>query len=84
LSLDKWINSEDKNIKKKKIKRNLHESKESKIELDRDKTSIKLKKYTFNCPKSKCNYQKTILKKNLNENDGICPRCRGKMKIQEL
>ncbi|MBY8982750.1 MAG: hypothetical protein KGD57_07365 [Candidatus Lokiarchaeota archaeon] len=81
MSLDKWLNSEEKKAKEKKKQDN---TKEIKIEIENNKKSKKFKKFILKCPESKCNYQKTILKNALSETDKICPRCRYKMKINEI
>ncbi|MHA1292879.1 MAG: hypothetical protein ACTSQJ_09455, partial [Promethearchaeota archaeon] len=44
----------------------------------------KLNKFTLICKKAKCKYQKTILKRQLLEEDKICPRCKGEMKIKKI
>ncbi|MBY9006192.1 MAG: hypothetical protein KGD63_05495 [Candidatus Lokiarchaeota archaeon] len=82
MSLDKWVNSKQKPIKKQEKNQKSEEVGPSETKVI--KQSGKLKKYLLKCPKSKCNYQKTILKTLLSERDIICSRCKSKMKIEEL
>ncbi len=69
MSLDKWLKDE----KAKSSKVNEQKAKQ--------KTGSKLQKFILKCGKSKCNYQKTLMKRELSESDKICPRCKSKMKI---
>jgi len=84
LGLDKWIKPED--TKKQKIKKK-DEGDQSKDrtskpkEEQEDKKSSKLTKFGLTCPKAKCKYKKTIVKKTLTEKDKICPRCKSEMKL---
>jgi len=78
LGLDKWIKTDkeekksDKKPKSQKIKKD-NEVKQSEI-------PIKLSKYILLC--TKCKYQKTLMKKELEESDKFCPKCKSKMKLK--
>ncbi|MBN1214108.1 MAG: hypothetical protein JXA99_01575 [Candidatus Lokiarchaeota archaeon] len=80
MSLDKWVNSKQ---KKKEITKKV-DNKKDLFESEDLKKKGNLKKYLLKCPKSNCNYQKTILKSTLSEKDIICSRCKSQMKIKEL
>ena len=86
MGLDKWIKSEDieQNSKKKKeVTKKAKEGNDLSVkDKIHEKQPIKLKKYTLVCPNAKCKYQKIILKKELTDNDKICPRCNKTMKIK--
>ena len=80
MGLDKWIKSEE---QEKKPVKNKEDQKSKQVkEIEHIKKPIKLSKYVLICTKAKCKYQKTIMKKILEENDKICPKCRSKMKIK--
>jgi acetyl-CoA carboxylase beta subunit len=81
LSLDKWLKSEKEGKEKSAIKK--EEDKSSKVDeqKQKEKTGSKLQKFMLKCSNSKCNYQKTLMKRELNERDKVCPRCNSKMKI---
>ncbi len=87
MGLDKWLKPEDarNSSKKKKIT-------PEQVSKDKDKQIIKkntetkpfkLMKYTLVCQNKKCKFQKIIVKKQLTEEDKICPRCEKEMKIKE-
>ena len=86
MGLDKWLKSEDKEKKQKKkkeapdqkVKRKIEEAPKKSIE----KPLMHLAKYILICPNAKCKYQKTIMKKELTDNDITCPRCNKKMKTK--
>ncbi|MFX0058036.1 MAG: hypothetical protein ACFE85_02425 [Candidatus Hodarchaeota archaeon] len=80
MGLDKWIKTEEEEKKpgKKKKDQKSKQVKESEL----FKAPIKLSRYVLICTKAKCKYQKTIMKKVLEENDKICPKCKSKMKIK--
>jgi len=92
LGLDKWIKPDDKKEAKKKVEENREKQvkKSSQVSTTReepeqkqkkvDSSRIPIKKHHLKCLKKGCNYQKTIVKKHLNEKDAICPRCKSKMK----
>ena len=90
--MDKWIKTEKEEDKKKgdeKKKKPLKKkpqseniSQEIETSTTHDKQFKKLAKYILICPKKSCGYQKTLLKKQLNDRDKICPRCKGIMKIK--
>jgi len=86
MGLDKWLKPEDDTNKKIKKKQPLVQAKKSKNEDSQKEIlgiqGIKLTKYTLVCPNTKCKYQKTIMKKQLNEIDRKCPRCNKEMKIK--
>jgi len=84
LGLDKWIKPEDTKKQKIKKKDKRDQSKDGTFkpnEEQKDKESIKLTKFDLTCPKAKCKYKKTIVKKTLAEKDKICPRCKSEMKL---
>ena len=83
MGLDKWILPEDDKNKKERKKPKKSPEKDSKnqekIPL---KKAQKLNKYILICPKAKCKYQKVVVKRLLTENDKICPKCKGQMRIK--
>ncbi|MFX0106043.1 MAG: hypothetical protein ACFE75_11210 [Candidatus Hodarchaeota archaeon] len=86
MGLDKWLKSEE-GSKKSKMKEESHiQAKRNKTKLkpnkDLETPLKKLIKNTLICPNAKCKYQKTILKRQLTDDDKICPRCNKKMKIK--
>ena len=84
MGLDKWIKPEDTKKQKIKKKDEGHPSKDGTSkpkEKYKEKKSSKLTKFVLTCPKAKCKYKKTIVKKTLTEKDKICPRCRSEMKL---
>ena len=86
MGLDKWIKTEEEVKREKKKKAPPAKTKGSKGEgekkPDLKKSSMKLIKYTLNCPNAKCKYQKIIMKKQLTNIDKICPRCNKEMKVK--
>ncbi|TFG27161.1 MAG: hypothetical protein EU532_08025 [Promethearchaeota archaeon] len=92
MSLEKWIkpqkdkdesNKESKD-KKKEIQSKKPQSKISNNEKDLKVNKVpatKFSKYLLICPKKSCGYQKTLMKRELNDRDKTCPRCKGTMKI---
>ncbi|MFX1503539.1 MAG: hypothetical protein ACFFDH_21430 [Promethearchaeota archaeon] len=88
MGLDKWLKPEDLEKKSKKKKVSTPQTKKRKneliIDISLEKQSIKLIKYKLVCPNVKCKYQKTIMKKELANDDKICPRCDKEMKIKEV
>ena len=94
MSLDKWIKSDEKkeakkktNEKKKKtVEKNAGSKATSEKKGPKNKTvkstTNKIIKFNLKCSKKGCNYQKTIVKKELNEKDTICPRCKSIMKAK--
>ena len=92
MSLEKWIKpqkdkEESKKGTKDKKKEFQNKKPQSKIlnnetELKPNKVSTKkFSKYLLICPKKSCGYQKTLMKRELNDKDKTCPRCKGIMKI---
>lgn len=84
MGLDKWIKPEDKKKQKIKKKDKGDQPKDGTFkpkEEQKDKESLKLRKFYLTCPKAKCKYKKTIVKKTLTEKDKICPRCKSEMKL---
>ena len=94
--MDKWIKSEEeedeaeRKSETKKKKTSTKTKPKSKIFLQEsdaltssDKTIKKFSKYVLICPKKSCGYQKTLMKKQLNDKDKICPRCKSVMKIRK-
>ncbi|UCD01349.1 MAG: hypothetical protein JSV23_10800 [Promethearchaeota archaeon] len=88
MGLDKWLKSDDiakESTKKKESSIKAKRSKGEQIQPKELETqSIKLTKYVLVCPNAKCKYQKTIIKKQITDEDKTCPRCKTKMKIKEL
>lgn len=92
MSLDKWIKNEKDNKKDKKkptpkkenIEETIDEIEFQPPEVDATKDSSSLTKFLLTCSDSKCNYKKTLKKKNLKDKDKICPRCSKEMKIKIL
>ena len=91
LSLDKWIKSAEKEEAKKKPKetKRKHKNKGVQSVEKKDQENKKVKptpqkiiKHHLQCSKKGCNYQKTIVKKDVNEKDTICPRCKSVMKAK--
>lgn len=94
MSLDKWIKSDDKKEakkkpeeKKKKQVKKIQQSQSTSEKVVQEKkkgesTTQKFIKHHLKCSKKGCNYQKTIVKKQLNEKDTICPRCKSIMKAR--
>ena len=85
MGLDRWIKSEkiedeEKGKKEPQIKDSSELAKGIKTV---EKPTLKLKKYVLICPKAKCKYQKTIVKKNITDKEKICPRCNSNMKLQK-
>lgn len=64
--------------KKVKIKKSTIKKKQTKTEPA--KTDIERKKFYLSCT-ARCGYKRTLKKKELNEEDYICRKCRKKMKI---
>lgn len=83
MSLDKWIKPKKKKEEVKKKPQPKASEDKTKKAPSPEKTPINLTKYILICPKAKCKYQKTIIKKQLKERDKICPRCKSKMKIKQ-
>ena len=88
MGLDKWINPEEATRNKKKKKTPPTQVKKDKnkssAEVILEKKSLKLTKYTLKCPNIKCKYQKTILKKQLTDEDKTCPRCNKEMNAKTV
>ncbi len=85
MGLDKWLKSEDDIIKSKKKKPSIQDKKrksEGTPEKLLEKKSVQLTKYTLICQNSKCKYQKTLIKKELTDDDKTCPRCNKIMKTK--
>ncbi len=86
MGLDKWLKPDDLSKKSKKKKELSEQAKKSKREHIQDKNVEKqptiLSKYILVCANARCKYQKTIMKKNLSDDDRTCPRCNKSMKIK--
>lgn len=86
MGLDKWLKPEEIDKNFKKAKKGPEKGKKSKNIQGKiksnEKKSLKLAKYTLVCQNTKCKYQKIIVKKQLSEEDKICPRCEKEMKIK--
>ena len=85
MGLDKWIKPDEK--KKKKENEKATQIKSSSVKMStvksEEKPKLELKKYLLVCPKAKCKYQRTLVKKHITEKDRLCPRCKTEMKIQK-
>jgi hypothetical protein len=84
LSLDKWIKSKKKKEENKKKPQHKASNDKTQIQTSIAKPTRKHIKYNLLCPKKKCAYQKTIMKKQLMERDKICPKCKSIMKIRTI
>ena len=88
MGLDKWLKPDEIAKKSKKKEKSSKQVKKSESEHTKDKTMgkrpVKLSKFVLVCPNAKCKYQKTIMKKNLTDDDKYCPRCNKKMKAKEV
>ncbi len=89
MSLDKWIkdNGDNKKVQKKPPKKRKIEDKIEEFEfqppvVETNKDSHLLTKFVLTCSDSKCKYKKILRKKNLKDNDKICPRCKKEMKVK--
>jgi len=85
LSLDKWLKPEKEKVPKKKEPAP-KAKKATKPEDNLTKQKIKetkLRKFMLICPKVKCKYQKRLIKKQLDEKDYNCPKCKSKMTIKK-
>ncbi|TXT66812.1 MAG: hypothetical protein BAJALOKI3v1_10083 [Promethearchaeota archaeon] len=89
MSLDKWIKSDEDKEEKRKgseiSKEKTPSVQKQKEEIKKEpEEKLKLKKYLLKCSNSKCNYQKTLMTRELAERDKICPRCKEKMQVKEI
>ncbi len=98
MSLDKWIKSDkkkkDTDNKSEVQKQNKGSTKtksRSKVSIEdtdslrsSEESEKKHIKYLLICSKKSCGYQKTLLKRQLNNKDKTCPRCKGVMKIKKI
>ncbi len=86
MGLDKWIKSDNIEKNSKSKKETTEQTPKNKIKGVKDKhhekETFKLKKHSLVCPNAKCKYQKIIMKKELTDEDKICPRCNKMMKIK--
>jgi hypothetical protein len=86
MGLDKWLKPEDVKEDSKKKEIPLEKTKKEKEDQVKsknlEKKPFKFVKYTLSCQNKKCKYQKIIVKKQLTEEDKICPRCKNEMKIK--
>ncbi|TFG01144.1 MAG: hypothetical protein EU541_00040 [Promethearchaeota archaeon] len=58
---------------------------EKREEAEKKKSIVsKLSKYLLSCSNSKCQYKKTLMKRELTQQDKICPRCKSEMKIRKI
>ena len=92
MSLEKWIKPQkdkDESKKESKDKKNEIQSKKPQSKISNNENDLKVNKvaktkfskYLLICPKKSCGYQKTLMKRELNDKDKTCPRCKGIMKI---
>jgi hypothetical protein len=82
VGLDKWLKTKELEKKSKKKEELTLKPKKRKNDISVEK-QINLTKYRLVCPNAKCKYQKTIMKKQLTNNDKRCPRCDKEMKVIE-
>lgn len=54
-----------------------------KEEEKRDSNRVKLTKYLLSCSNSKCEYKKTLMKRELTGDDKVCPRCKSDMNVRK-
>jgi len=87
MSLDRFTNPNKKIPKKttkkktsKKVKTKKSTIKKKKASSKPVKPEIERKKFYLSCT-ARCGYKRTLKKKELNEEDYICRKCRKKMKI---
>ena len=87
MSLDRFTNPNKKIPKKttkkktsKKVKTKESTNKKKKASSKPVKPEIERKKFYLSCT-TRCGYKRTLKKKELNEEDYICRKCRKKMKI---
>jgi len=87
MSLDRFTKPKKKISKKttkkkasKKAKTKKSTIKKKKTKLEPAKTDIERKKFYLSCT-ARCGYKRTLKKRELNEEDFICRKCRKKMKI---
>ncbi|MFW9938736.1 MAG: hypothetical protein ACFFD5_13895 [Candidatus Thorarchaeota archaeon] len=78
MGLDKWIKTD--RVEKKSDKKPKSQKIKQANQVKRPERPLKLSKYILLC--TKCKYQKTLMKKDLEESDRICPKCKNKMKIK--
>ena len=84
MSLDKWIKSKKKKEEIKKEPKPNASNDKTQIQTSIEKPSLKLTKYNLLCPKKRCAFQKTIVKKQLTKKDKICPKCKNIMKFRKI
>ena len=80
MGLDRWIKPDKEKKKEDTEKTTVLKSSIIKTE---EKTKTIFKKYFLICPKAKCKYQKTLMKKKITLKDKLCPRCKTEMKIKK-
>jgi hypothetical protein len=85
LGLDRWIKPDEKKKKEEteKAPQIKNSSLKTKTVKSEEKPKLALKKYKLICPKAKCKYQRTLVKKRITEKDKLCPKCKTEMKIQK-
>jgi hypothetical protein len=54
-----------------------------KEEEKRESSGAKLTKYLLSCSNSKCEYKKTLMKRELTSDDKVCPRCKSDMNVRK-
>ncbi len=79
LGLDRWIKPDKEKKKEDTEKTTLLRSSSIKTE---EKPKTLFKKYLLICPKAKCKYQRTLMKKKITQKDKLCPRCKTEMKVK--
>ncbi len=88
MGLDKWLKPEDNAKKIRNDKESPNQTKKDKSEKAikklHEKPSNQLIKCILICPNAKCKYQKIIMKKELTDDDIICPRCNKKLKTKKV
>jgi len=84
MSLDRFTNPNKKKTTKKKASKKVKPKKSTikkkKVTSEPVKPEIERKKFYLSCT-ARCGYKRTLKKKELNEEDYICRKCRKKMKI---
>ena len=87
MSLDRFTNPKKKISKKttkkkasKKVKTKKSTIKKKKTELEPSKPDLERKKFYLSCT-ARCDYKRTLKKRELNDEDFICRKCKKKMKI---
>ena len=85
MSLDKWIKQDKKTANKEKKKpKGSKTSKKESIPEQKNSDKISIKKHFLTCSKKGCDYQRTLMKRQLSNLDKTCPKCGGIMKEKKI